>query len=613
MAEEGQQEAAGGSGLPGWPTEGKFFEIDNFKGLNTQSPRQSIDDSECSYMENFFPIAEGNLRAMWDIGSSIYTAVGKTIVEIFFYNIGSNNYCASFFSDGTAIQINTSSMATTTISSTGGTFYTAGGSLPQAVQWGTSGILIVSSTSSNGYYAWDGTTLYSSGSTAPSWLSGLSSAIVVTGNTHTSTTIDSMSSTTGIQVGMTISGSGITAGTTVATIVSSTSITISAATSSSLTGTSLTFNWSMPAGLKGTAIELFQNRVWIASGATVSFSAAQNGVTFSSSLGGGSFTSSDSFLRNGYVSLKQANGYLYIFGDSSINYIGNVQTTVSGSTLTTTFNNLNTDPQVGTPWNFSVIPFGRAVMLANTSGIYAMFGGSAEKVSNKLDGLFSTATLPLTGITNMPSGAVATVFGIRVFFLLINAVDAFTNQSKPMMCAWDGNKWFIVTQNFTPTFIATQEINSQLTAWGTDGTKIYPMFQSSSTNITKKFQAKLWRGQSWIVDKQELRCYVNTYNYNGSSYSLNFSVDTDQQIGASVNFTEQGGFIQFIGSGGSNLNFTGLAGAALNFYATAGSIIYGQNIDSIYGKLMGITISSTSQDFVIVSIGMLYRNYRAYA
>ena len=55
---------------------------------------------------------------------------------------------------------------------------------------------------------------------------------------------------------------------------------------------------------------------------------------FSTAVGGGNFTSSDSFLKIGFSRLVQSNGFLYLFGDSSINYISGVQT--SGVTPTTT-------------------------------------------------------------------------------------------------------------------------------------------------------------------------------------------------------------------------------------------------------------------------------------
>src|SRR5213079_1076266 len=119
-----------------------------------------------------------------------------------------------------------------------------------------------------------------------------------------------------------------------------------------------------------TAIEVFQTRVWIANGAVVSYSGPLNGANFSGAVGGGAFTGTDSFLRNKYTAIRQANGFLYVFGDSSINVISNVQT--SGSPLSTTFNNQNVDPQVGTPWPNSVQAFGRGLVFANQSGVYAL-------------------------------------------------------------------------------------------------------------------------------------------------------------------------------------------------------------------------------------------------
>ena len=211
-------------GLKGFLPGGDLFTLTDFGGINTKSPRMSIEDNECSWLENIFPIGKGNARTMWGKGSAVYTqGGGKTIVMLFYYNIGALPYGLVVLNDGTAIQFRTDTGATTTITSTVSAFYN-GGSLPGFAQYGSSGIVIVSPTTSNGYYAWDGTTLYSAGSTAPSWLSGLTSPLVYTGNTHTSITVDSMSSTTGLQVGMTVSGSGVQAGTTIASIVSATSI-----------------------------------------------------------------------------------------------------------------------------------------------------------------------------------------------------------------------------------------------------------------------------------------------------------------------------------------------------------------------------------------------------
>lgn len=65
-------------------------------------------------------------------------------------------------------------------------------------------------------------------------------AVSVTGNTHTSTTIDGISSMTNLAIGQTITGSGVPTGTTIIGVnVSGSSITLSLPTTSTLTGTAL--------------------------------------------------------------------------------------------------------------------------------------------------------------------------------------------------------------------------------------------------------------------------------------------------------------------------------------------------------------------------------------
>lgn len=65
--------------------------------------------------------------------------------------------------------------------------------------------------------------------------------VTLTGDTHTNTTVDDLSSTANIQAGMTVVGSGIPTGATVISVDSGTAITISAAATTSLNNTSLEF------------------------------------------------------------------------------------------------------------------------------------------------------------------------------------------------------------------------------------------------------------------------------------------------------------------------------------------------------------------------------------
>jgi hypothetical protein len=66
--------------------------------------------------------------------------------------------------------------------------------------------------------------------------------ISIVGNTHTTTIIDGIASTTGIKIGMGITGTGIPAGATVTNVQSGVAITISIAATTTATGVALNIN-----------------------------------------------------------------------------------------------------------------------------------------------------------------------------------------------------------------------------------------------------------------------------------------------------------------------------------------------------------------------------------
>lgn len=595
--------------IPGFPPDIKFFSLEKFKGINTKALRQSIDDQQFSWLENWMPIGDGNMRTLYGKGATLYNTVTNgghsssvTIIYYFHYNIGAAQHVAIFLSDGTADDVLVSTGAVTVISGTNNTFYN-GGNLPSAQQYGNSGIVICDTVTSNGYYAWDGT-LYAPTFPAPTWLSGLTAPYTPTGNTHTSTLIDSISVLTGLSAGMSVTGTGIQPGTVVVTVTpGSGSVTLSLPTTSSLTGITLTFTWAMPTGISGTTIEVYQGRVWVFGSNQYYFSAGGNGADFSASDGGGSGKSNDSFLKQKYVKAIQSSGFLYVIADSSINSISNVQS--QGSPLITTFNNLNVDPQVGTPWTGTVQEFGEGIVFANTSGVYVLYGGSARKVSDDLDGLFSQSNLPLTG-TSLPTAAVATIFGIKVYILLLPGAVDYKKISRPLMCIWDGKKWFLGSQEVALEYIDSQEVLSQLNAWGTDNKNLFPIFTTSSLSLNKIIQGKLWPGDSYIIQKQAMRAYIQIQDNVGSGVSLTVNTDTEATTVSStfstandVIFTNaSGGAIQFQNSSSGNINFT-----------VAADAILAQN-DDIGGQLLGFTMTTAAQDATLITASLAYRNVR---
>lgn len=529
----------------------KFFTLQNFATLNTKAQRTSIGDQEFSWIENMMPIGDGNMRAMPSNGTAIYTATGSlTIIYMYFYNIGADQYAAVFLSDGTADQVNILTNAVTNITAVPGTFFPGSASLgnpaPAATQYGQSGIVIVTTASTNGYYAWDGTTLYANGSAAPNWL---------TNSTPT----------------------------------------------------------TMPNGVSGTCVETYQNRVWVGNGANRTNSAPGNGADFSGASGGGTAPSTDSFLRREITQIRQSNGLLYQFGDSSINVISNVQTT--GSPVVTTYNNQNVDPQVGTPYHNSVQPFGRGLVFAYDAGIYAMVGGTAEKVSDMGDGIFQNADpyLDSDATINQPSSAIMTIYSVKVYMLLLPLIDPFTGVERRGLIMWDGKKWFLGSQDTALTFIATQEIDSEVAAYGTDGTSIYPLFAQTSATLNKIWQTRLWPGDGFQITKQAMRLYTQAQDNSGAGYTITGTVDYVLENAGlkssnitipSTNYSiiwlnASSGVIQFQNASSQDINF-GSTGLSLSGF-DAGDI-------NQRGNLIGLTMQSTSPDFTLTAHSLLYQD-----
>ena len=284
---------------------------------------------------------------------------------------------------------------------------------------------------------------------------------------------------------------------------------------------------TIPSAISGTAVEIYAGRVWIANGSVITFSAPGSLTDFSSGDGGGNFTSTDSFLRVAFIQLKQTNGFLYLIADSSINYISGVQT--SGSPPVTTFTNQNADPEIGTPWPSTVDVFNRNILFANAFGAHVSYGGAVTKISEKLDGVYNT--VPNFGNIT-PSAAKAIVFGKKVWVLLLPIVDPVTGQqvNKLLMYREANGKpiWWATQQDVSLTYIQFQEINSVLTAWGTDGTSVYQMFAQPSVNFTKTFQTKLWdRPGGYQFTKWVTRLWGIVQVYNTASSQLNIFIDNE--------------------------------------------------------------------------------------
>lgn len=363
----------------------------------------------------------------------------------------------------------------------------------------------------------------------------------------------------------------------------------------------------MPFGVSGSCLETFNSRVWIANpapplfgtlppGGNFSFSAAGSFTNFSTVAGGGEFTNSDRFLLTSYEGLRQSNGYLYVFGDGSVSVISNVQTI--GSPATTTFTYQNVEPQAGLTWRDSMQDFGRAVTFGNETGRYGLYGGNVTKISGKLDRLFLNALFPPTGGAVAPSGATATLFDVKHDLMLMTIVDPDTGLSRNVMATWNEKTWTITSQTVNLLYIGPQKVKSVFTAWGTDGTKLYPLFQQPSAALVKRLDTKVYGVDSLFLIKDLYSLHVTAQDLSsgqsGVAASVTFNTSGPAQQALNFNSTPSGAYASVpIGT--------------LNFAAPSPAWpVWTSGTKGLPFNLIGMRLESTSSDFVLGFVALGY-------
>lgn len=490
--------------------------LDQWKGLNQQVRRGSIDDQESWWNENLYAVGPGNLRSCWGPSGAVYTApAGYTIRRIFFGFIG-NDPDSRFKSPppgrlgwmfisptvptggdpttpanqaGIVEQVDLDTKAVTRV----GQIWQA--ISPEywadAVVWrprffgrsdnaqGVGQVGGVLFGSPQGLYAWDGTNLTSPGQTAPDWLTDAAE--------------------------------------------------------------SLSPNVPMPQGLPGIyCMEVYNERLWVAGKDVISFSAPSNGANFSTIDGGGSFGYFGNKLTYTIMDLSASAGYLYVFGDSSTDVISNVQLSGQGtpvSPYTTNFSYQNIDPQVGHGFPRKVGAWGRYKVLMNgdprnepadnslafRGGIYLMYGGDAQVIGEKVTQVYIT----LDTSQFLPTLTPMHMFGFRVMLLNGMFTDPW-GRTRSMLLAWNGGFWTVMSQGLNLTHIGSYEQDSVITPYGTDGTSLYRLFAKPDPALIKRLSTRALRGTgiAQITIKNWKRIFLELHDMFGGGVSLTGKITT---------------------------------------------------------------------------------------
>lgn len=276
----------------------------------------------------------------------------------------------------------------------------------------------------------------------------------------------------------------------------------------------------MPQGGKnpvsGVAIQVFKNQVWMVN-QTYRFTSAPDSLSdFAASAGGVIAQNTDNNLEFSLNGLSQSSGFLYEFGDSSINAISNPQTSVTNSVATTSYTVTNVDPQTGCIWPGTIQPYGAALIFATPYGVFAVYGSTVRKISDELDDLFEQ----VPPLAVLPTAAIVIMFGIKFYALSIKIFDPILDTDRQLILLWNGKEWFAATQVAEINALVTANLggNGDLssvgnygyyTAFGSDGTRIYRCFSTPTEDLPKSLISKFYGVDSAQQYKQSNRFYFS--------------------------------------------------------------------------------------------------------
>jgi hypothetical protein len=310
----------------------------------------------------------------------------------------------------------------------------------------------------------------------------------------------------------------------------------------------------------------------------------------------------DPLLRSTVQRLWAQNGYLYIFGVSSVFVISNVYVPSGASPPLPVYTSLNVDPSVGTTNPASVFGFGRDVMYATPYGIYDLSGVEADRVSADIDGTwqFINKTTPI-------SGGVCTVQNIQCAAFLINTVnDPITGSRNELALYFDKKWWFASyldpTDSYSTVlsnpiaFVVPTIYNGVQTLYAvinlpSGANQVLRMFDN--TNISPPVQAMTawWDMDDPLSDKQSIRAGFEIAAGNIGGGSLNLFIDTPAgQVASGATAAKQ--TVTWYNNAGVVVTWKNSSGGVSIWYGGV-YLLFNSTCPGSYQKYIGLTLTST--------------------
>ena len=346
----------------------------------------------------------------------------------------------------------------------------------------------------------------------------------------------------------------------------------------------------------GTSCATYAGRVWVSSDRTVAFSAPGSFNDYSSTAAGGSFIMSDETLVGSITAVRSANNFLYIIGQSSVNVVADVNV-VSGATV---FSNTNISASIGTNNESSIIPYYRALWFANPYGIYALYGSTAQKMSDDLDGIFPLVTNSEVGEIEITAGTVV-VQEILCIAFLVQYNDPIKGK-RALILIYFNKKWWLSSQGDKLICIDTAIVNGLQFLYATDGTNLYKLFGDPTADTDQTIITKLWDMGDCLANKQILKFGLELVNPSTVNV-ISGTIDTELDAGR-IPFSSSNNVATWKNNIGQIITWTNNLGEVID-WLSSGYAFFPMNAETV-GRYLGATVTGTSTGTIYMGIHMQY-------
>lgn len=356
----------------------------------------------------------------------------------------------------------------------------------------------------------------------------------------------------------------------------------------------------------GDDIAVFAGRVWIVQQRLLTFSAADDytAPAWLAAAGAGSVSLTDPTLRSTVVRLWAQNGYLYIVGNSSINAISDVYIPTGAAPPTPVFSNVNIQALIGTDQASSLFPYDRLLMFANRYGVYSLYGVSAQKMSEDIDG-----TWQFIDFSQVISGGAVQVRNIlcSAFLIKRNADPIFG--SNTVLAMWfpksDGNgKWWFANYGALTFVVSAQKTNSPA-LFGFIGNKLYQLFADATTAPAGQLMGPLWSMGDPLADKQCIRegFEVTVTTAGPSPFTMTLDTVNNQSAVVTLNNPALTGWIN---NSGTLVLWQNNALAIVGWFSGA-FLLYSGDEAGGWQKYVGLTVNTGG---AVCEFSAMYMDYK---